>query len=400
MSERDLISSDRLNIIELSNFPAAPGHTATLRAPGNGVDEAPDVAVLPVITASSLAGKPAPPRRWHVPGMIPDRTVTLFGGDGAVGKSTLAEQLGVATAAGKPWLGTSPQSGPVVYVSAEDDLDELNRRLEDIAKGYGVAIADLKDFHFVPLAGLDAVMAAPGGKTGIIATTPIWRGLAAVVERYGPRLVIIDTLADVFAGNENVRTEARQFIGLLRGLAIRHNLAVLLLGHPSLTGLSTGTGTSGSTAWNNSVRARLYLETLKDEKGKELDAEVRVLSVKKLNYGPADTELRLRWSRGFFVLDGPSGGFDKLAADAKAERVFLDLLIALNSQERELSPNLSNAYAPSVFEKHPDAEGVSKKAFANAMERLLKTGRITVETAGPPSRRSKRLIVTPPTDEP
>ena len=401
MSERDLISSDRLNIIELSNLPAAPGHTATPRARGNGADVERDVAVLPVVTASSLAGKPAPTRRWHVPSMIPDRTVTMLGGDGSVGKSTLAEQLGVATAAGKPWLGTSPQPGSVVYLSAEDDLDELHRRLEDITAGYGVDIADLRNFHFVPLAGADAVLAAPEGKTGLIAATRIWRGLEVVIERYKPRLVIVDTLTDVFAGNENVRTEARQFIGLLRGLAIRRDLAVLLLGHPSLAGLSNGTGTSGSTGWNNSVRARLYLETIKDDKGKEFDPNIRVLSVKKLNYGPADTELRLRWSKGCFVLDGPSsGGFDKFAADAKAERVLLDLLIAFSGQGREVSPNHSNTYAPAVFERHPNAEGITKKAFADAMERLLTADRIRVEPTGPPSRRFKRLVIAPPRDEP
>jgi len=391
---------ERLAQLGVQRLPQAD-RPAT-RARGNGgaaLDEAQDIAVLPVVTASSLAGKPAPPRRWHVPGMIPDRTVTLLGGDGSVGKSTLAEQLGVATAAGKPWLGTSPQPGSVVYLSAEDDLDELHRRLEDIATGYGVDIAFLTDFHFVPLAGLDAVMAGPGGKTGAIAVTPIWRGLMAIVQRIKPRLVIIDTLADVFAGNENARTEARQFISLLRGLAVRHDLAVLLLSHPSLAGLSSGSGTSGSTAWSNSVRARLYLEMIKDEKGKEIDTDIRVLSVKKLNYGPADVELRLQRSRGFFVLDGAAGGFDKLSADAKAERVFLDLLVAFIGQRREVSPNHSNTYAPAVFEKHPNAEGITKRAFADAMERLLTTDRIRVEPTGPPSRRYKRLIIVPPKDE-
>ena len=68
----------------------------------------------------------------------------------------------------------------------------------------------------------------------------------------------LDTLADVFAGNENARQEARQFIGLLRGLAIEHDLAVVPLAHPSLSGMTSGTGTSGSTALLDSVRARSF----------------------------------------------------------------------------------------------------------------------------------------------
>jgi RecA-family ATPase len=97
-------------------------------------------------------------------------------------------------------------------------------------------------------------MGAPQGKTGIVTATAVFRGLVALVERLKPRLVLLDALADVFGGEEIARTQARQFIGLLRGLAIDHSLAVVLIAHPSLTGMASGAGTSGSTAWSNSVR--------------------------------------------------------------------------------------------------------------------------------------------------
>ena len=357
----------------------------------------PDVAELPLVTAAALANKPAPPRRWHVPDIIPGKQVTELGGDGGVGKSTVAKQLAVATAAGKPWLGTSPEPGPVVYLSAEDDLDELHRRLENIAASYGVDLADLGHLYFVPLAGLDAVLAAPDAK-GIVSPTRVWRGLVAIVERVRPRLVILDTRADVFAGNENARAEARQFVGLLRGLAIEHDLAVLLLAHPSLVGLSSGSGTSGSTAWSNSVRARLYLETIKGDDGRELDAARRVLRVKKANYAPSGTELLLRWSEGCFILEGAGGasaGGDRLTAQAREERIFFDLVASFNAQGRDVSPNRSNTYAPTVFAKHPDAEGLRKDRLEDAMNRLLKEGRIKVQTSGPPSRQRSRLVEAP-----
>lgn len=283
---------------------------------------------------------------------------------------------------------------PVVYASAEDDLDELHRRVA-IANAQGIDIADLVDLHFVPLAGSDAVMGAPEGKAAIIRETSIWRGLVTIVERIKPKMVILDTLADVFAGNEIARQEARQFVGILRGLAIKYELAVVLLAHPSLSGMASGSGTSGSTAWNNSVRSRLYLETIKADDGREIDTDLRVLRTKKSNYGPTGAEIRLRWRNGCFVRETPAGGFDKLVADAKTERVFLDLLASHLSQDRDVSPKKSNTYAPSVFEKHPKAEGVSKRAFAVAMESLLAVKRIAVEAIGPPSRRYTRLIIVP-----
>ena len=366
----------------------------------HGGADVPNVAAeLPVVSATSFAGKPVPERRWTVRDMIPDNAVSLLGGDGGTGKSLLAGQLGIAVAVGREWIGTLPECGPVVFVSAEDDLDELHRRVVAIANAQGVDIAKLTNLHFVPLAGADAVMGAPDNKSGIIRETAIWRGLVVIVERIKPKLVILDNLADVFAGNEIARQEARQFVGILRGLAIKYELAVVLLAHPSLSGMASGTGTSGSTAWSNSVRSRLYLETIKDDDGKEIDADFRVLRTKKSNYGPTGSEIRLRWSNGCFVRETPAGGFDKLVADTKAERVFLDLLGKLSAQGRDVSSKPSQSYAPVVFEKHPNAEGIRKREFASAMERLLMAGRILVEPIGPASRRTSRLVVSPPKTE-
>jgi RecA-family ATPase len=348
---------------------------------------------LPVISAASFAGRDPPARPWIVRDMIPDRTVTIVSGDGGGGKTTLMLQLATAISGSCPWLGHNPDPGPVLVVTAEDDEEEIHRRLGAISKSLGVELADLADLHIVPLAGQDAVMGAPEGRAAIITPTAVFRALAALVERIRPRLIVLDALADVYAGEENARAQARQFIGLLRGLAIKNDLAVVLIAHPSLSGMASGSGTSGSTAWSNSVRARLYLERILDEGNREIDPDLRVLRVKKSNYGPIGLELRLRWQNGAFVLDGPSGGFDKMAADAKAERVFLDLLSALAAQGRDVSPKPSQTYAPTVFEKHPQAESITKKGFASAMERLLSAGRIVVDTVGPPSRQYKRLAI-------
>ena len=353
------------------------------------------VADLNWFSAADLAGKPVPARGWLVRDMIPDRTVTLLGGDGGTGKSQIALQLSVATEIGAEWLGQLPEQGPVVFASAEDDHDELHRRLSDIAASHTISLADLSGLHLTSLAGRNAVMGVPD-KAGLIRETAVWRALVAKVEHVKPRLVVIDTLADIFAGNENARAEARQFIGQLRGLAIRSACAVLLLNHPSLSGMASGAGTSGSTAWSNSVRSRIYFERAKGDDGSEPDPELRILKVVKANYGPIGTELRLRWTKGIFRLDGQSSGsFDKLAADAKADRVFLDILAELERQGRDVSPKRSNTYAPVMFAANPNAEGVTKRAFEAAMERHFAANRIVVETIGPASRQTSRIVRTP-----
>jgi RecA-family ATPase len=363
--------------------------------PVGALAERSDAATLEWFTPADLVDKSVPPRRLLVRDMIPDRQVTLLAGDGATGKSQIAQQLAVATALGTEWIGQLPEPGPVVFASAEDDRDELHRRLVAIAASFGVDLASIADLHLASLAGRDAVMGTPD-KTGVIRETAVWRGLVAKVEMVKPRLVVIDPLADVFAGNENDRPEVRQFVGLLRRLAIDHACAVLLLGHPSLTGLSSGTGTSGSTAWSNSVRSRLYLERVKGDDNKEFDPDLRELKVKKANYGPVGAELRLRWDNGTFRLDGQhTGSLDRLAAEAKADQVFSDLLSDIEAQGRHVSSSPSSSYAPSVFAKHPDRAGITKIGFHNAMERLLKRRAIAVEETGPQSRRRSKLVIVP-----
>jgi hypothetical protein len=105
---------------------------------------------------------------------------------------------------------------------------------------------------------------------------------------------------------------------------------------------------------------------------------------------------------GFFVYEGKDGGstFDRAASAAKAETVFLALLQAFDEQGRSVSPNPSNSYAPVVFEREADADGVSKAALGRAMSKLLKANRIHITTSGPPSHQRKKLTPGPtPTKE-
>src|SRR5258707_15601177 len=85
--------------------------------------------------------------------------------------------------------------------------------------------------------------------------------------------------------------------------------AVLLLSHPSMSGMNSGTGAAGSTAWHNAVRSRLYLtrpvrkpsNLSGDTPDDEGDPDERVLKTMKSNYGAIGGKISLRWDRGVFV---------------------------------------------------------------------------------------------------
>ena len=367
-----------------ADFPSSPG------APPYDVA---DVPALRMVVASALSVRPPPPRRFLVEGMIPHGTVTLVSGDGGTGKSLLALQLGVAVAGRRTWLGIGVSHGGCVYVSAEDDLDEIHRRLAGIAEAEGLDLRELDGLQIVPLAGEGAVLAA-AGRSGTLVPTPLWAVLQAKIGAAAPALVVLDTSADFFGGNEIDRAQVRQFVGMLRGLAMRADCAIVLLSHPSVAGMSSGSGLSGSTAWTNSVRSRLYLTKPTADEGGTIDPDLRVLSMMKLNYGPAGAEIRLKWQDGRFVNEsnGDPTSMDTRAIEAKAEAVFLDLLQQFAMQDRDVSANPGRSYAPTQFAAHHQSRGVRKSALQDAMNRLLTAGRIRNEPFGPPSRRRSHLV--------
>jgi RecA-family ATPase len=358
-------------------------------------DKAPEPP-LPFIDIAAWHSAPVPERQWVVRDRVPLAAVTLLSGDGGVGKTVLALQLAAATALGRDWLQALPDPGRVLVVCCEDDGDELHRRLDRIIQHCGASFEELsKSMHLLSLAGKDAVLAAPD-KSGLIVPTEMCKRLDKTACDLQPRLIVIDNSADVFAGNENDRAQVRQFVTLLRGMAIRANAGLLLTSHPSLAGISSGTGLSGSTAWNASVRSRLYFKRAVTEKDEEPDPDLRVLEVMKANYGPIGETVTVRWNnKGLFQPVAGMSSLDKLAAEQKTEHLFLALLDRFNGQGRNTceKPN-APTYAPTMFTRESEAREMSirKVDFEGAMRRLFAADRICLEPYGPPSKATSRLV--------
>src|SRR5437660_4895016 len=143
-----------------------------------------------------LALDPIPPREWLVPERIPMRNVSLLSGEGAIGKSLLLMQLSGAVVLGKDWVGTLPEQGPVLYVSCEEDDDEIRRRMEAVAQHLGSSRQEMIEhgLRFLSFAGRDAVLAQPD-RTGIMRPTPLFERLRHDALELRPKLICIDTIA-------------------------------------------------------------------------------------------------------------------------------------------------------------------------------------------------------------
>jgi RecA-family ATPase len=352
---------------------------------------------LPFLNMSNWDNEAVPEQDWIVRNRIPCRQCVLFSGEGAAGKSTIQLHLSAAHALARDWLGTLPEPGPAIYVDAEDDGNVLHRRLAAIIKHYQVNFSDAikGGLHLISLAGQDTVVAT-ASRSGKIEPTALYKQLIEAAGDIKPKMIGIASSANVYAGSEVERSQVQQFIGLLTRLAIIANGSVVLISHPSLTGISTDTGLSGNTAWHNAVRARFYLKGVKPEPGEQPDGDLRELVFKKNNYGPVSENIALRYQNGLFLPIGGTSFLEKAAAEQTAEQLFLTLLARFTRQGRNVSDKAtSHGYAPTTFAADPEAKAahVSKAAFADAMQRLFAADKIHVETYGRPSRLSFKLAL-------
>lgn len=353
---------------------------------------------LEVIEPIGFQDKPVPERRWLWKDWIPIGAVTALYGDGGTGKSLLAQQLMTCCAADRLFLGFDVMHCRALGIFCEDDRDELHRRQAATNGAVDVEFGDLENVFWLPRVG-DENLLMTFLADGRGEASPLFTQIVNLAKERGVQLVAIDTAADVFAGNENIRPQVRQFIALLTRLARAIDGAVLLLAHPSQTGRASGTGDGGSTAWNNSVRSRLYLKRPDAAGGNVTDADIRILSRLKANYASAGAELTLRYSHGAFALDGmtePDG--DGFYRSKSAEQAFLSGMNELAAKNIRCNVHKGQAnYAPKTLrEMTRTAASYSEDELAAAMNRLVRDGKIVSQEEGPPSRRRSYLTLTAP----
>ncbi len=328
-----------------------------------------------IVDPRSWGGKPVPVRKWLIHNWIPMNHVTALYGDGGLGKTLLAHQLLTSVSTGRPWLGQPVRHLRSFGLLCEDYEDDLHINQDRINAECGLDYSDLGNLRLWPSVGFDnLLMTFDGKESGKGLLTRFFSSLLEEIRDFGARLVVLDTAADLFGGNENVRTRVRQFIGQACGRIAREiDGAVLLCAHPSLSGMASGSGSSGSTAWSNTVRSRLYLTAAEAENGEEPNPDARVLTRKKSNYARAGETLALRWSDGVMV---------PLVAEASSmsavtERVLAEVDRAW--QDGQPYSDAPQARSRFILTRLPARTGLGRKDVERAYLALLDSGHLRVE---------------------
>ena len=136
--------------------------------------------------------------------------------------------------------------------------------------------------------------------------------------------------------------------------------------------MQSGTGTRGNTAWNNTVRSRLYLERVEH-------TNMSTLTRKKANYAKTGEKLDLHWASGAFWQEGSK------TADASLEDgdqlLFLACLRQAQDERARVGTNVHGNHVPRTLMKMAKAQGndVTVSRFEKATRALMKADQIRMD---------------------
>lgn len=353
--------------------PLPPGASDT-RLPVAANDK-PKAALLPLVDMDTWNGSP-PPRTSLWGSWLPTRQTTMLTGAGGIGKSLWEQCFCTAVALERPFLGMNTMQRNALYVTCEDDCDELWRRQESICAAFGATIDDVRDrLHLCSLTGEIDTALATFDSNGLLQPTERWRQLEHTCDALDIGLYVFDNATDAMAGDLNDLNQVAQFVALLTGLAMKRDGAAMIVHHPN----KAGDEYLGSVGWHNKVRSRLTIR-----RPDANDPDGRVIENPKLNYGPQGGEIAFRWHRGSFVRtqDLPpdfAAQVAKSVTEQADDEMFLRCLSKSTERKINVSHHKGSNYYATEFAKMSEARGTRKEAFERAFQRLLDADKIAVD---------------------
>lgn len=188
------------------------------------------------------------PPTWMIEGLIPHNALVGLYGEPGCGKSFLSIGLALSVATGRDWHGHTVDQGYVLYVSAEGGAG-IGKRVHAWLTTYG---CDRRTIANIPIAWL-------------LESIPVYAGsdeMAQLVERITtevdriPTLVVVDTLARCFDGDENQQQDMGRFIAGVDHLRSLWDATVIVVHHTRLA----GDRERGNTAFRGAADTMLHVE--------------------------------------------------------------------------------------------------------------------------------------------
>ena len=172
-----------------------------------------------------------PRRPWITPGYLLRGSVTLLTGPAAALKSTAVLGWGTSLALGADFGRFRPvKPCKLIVYNVEDDRDEQRRRLSATLRQFDATPDDIigKVFRVGPNS-IGTLLARDSD--GKLMFTPAMAAVEKLITAEKPDVLIVDPLAELHSEEENDNTALRAVIAAFRALAVRYQMAIVILHH-------------------------------------------------------------------------------------------------------------------------------------------------------------------------
>lgn len=355
----------------------------------------------------AVPGAEVPPRQFLVDGLVQGGVPQMLAADGGVGKTMLALDLALKitsyTGGSAPtWLGRqltpSCLGGSVIMLTAEDDRDELNRRMlaldpeQKYRQHNRLILVSLIDaggaFPFVQYAQQGRGMEP----------NPRWTKFSEALHHFKQerdvKLVIIDTLNATLHGDENSSSVVQEWFRVVGGSVCRETLvngevrkpAMLVTHHIRKAGQEDRVtcpeemrqAVRGSGALLNSVRSAIGIwkdEGIGRAQGAVIKANNPEMYTKVMYLERNDTGLLERVCK-----NRPERGPNTISVfelDA-----WIELAVKQKAEARDPLPKNTTSIEQNKEVLPPRMREASKAQFQAAMRELLGSGRVVTAMHG------------------
>ena len=257
------------------------------------------------------------PRRWLLGTTFCRRFVSAMIADGAVGKTALRVAQALSLATGRPLTGEHVfLRCRVLFVSLEDDRDELRRRVRAAMLHHNIKPEDLEGWLF---------LATPEGKAGKLVTIdprtkrPSIGTMKAAIEKviieYKVDVLILDPLVKSHDVEENDNSAMDVVIQTLSSIAVDHDIAVDILHHTSKGAGDPGNADRGrgASAVKNGARLVYTLTQMSIDEAERFGVGgLERRSYVRLDSGKVNIAPPLENARWFQIVGVPLGNGDAL----------------------------------------------------------------------------------------
>jgi AAA domain len=305
------------------------------------------------------------PRQWLLGNTFARRYVSTIVADGGTGKTALRLAQAVALATGRPITGEHVfRRCRVLYVSLEDDADEMRRRIKACCRHHKIDRAELRDHLFaVGLANGPKLAASIRG--GAIAPGELGNLLTEIIQRRNIDLVVLDPFIKSHGCDENDNNAIDFVSGMLAELAIRFNVAIDAPHHVSkgMTDPGNANRGRGASAFKDAARLVYTLSKMTQAKATVLGIEegdrwryVRVDSA-KVNIAPAAATAT--WFRLVGVPLGNASVIYPSGDEVQTVEPWtpVDLMALVNDEDlrRVILTEIKNAPPHALYSAHPNS---------------------------------------------